>query len=179
MVLPGRVFGAGGKRKGHCVAGGRKEKYADWVRPRLSKVMAWAADGLTEQAIAKKLGISYQTYCTYKRSHPELLDAVIRGREDAVADIKSSLYERATGKAKQTRRVVKDERTGSIIEETVLPPDPKAASLILAQWDKDYRNPNSLMTQDWRYLEMRLAAIKVEETLGVDVLAEGGGDGGA
>ena len=50
-----------------------KSKWETHVKDRLIEVEGWARDGLTDEQIAKNLGISIQTFYTYKEKYLEFL----------------------------------------------------------------------------------------------------------
>src|SRR5690606_41175172 len=65
--------------------GGRKSKYHTHVEPRLKEIEAWARDGLTDEQIAKNLGVAYSTFRKYKDEYPAFSAALKKGKE--VVDI--------------------------------------------------------------------------------------------
>jgi transcriptional regulator with XRE-family HTH domain len=67
------------------------------VKEKLILVEAWCRDGLTEEQIAKNLGISVQTLNVYKKDHPEFLESLKRGKEVADIEVENALYKRAIG----------------------------------------------------------------------------------
>ena len=84
---------------------GRKDLYAEQVAPRLEEIKEWI--GITgEKEIAKKLGISSSTFEKYKKDHPELRDALKKGREALVEDLKVSLKKKAKGFSYSEKKTV-------------------------------------------------------------------------
>ena len=55
-------------------------KYDTHVEPRLEEIKAWARDGMTEEEIAKNLGVSYSTFKDYKHKYPALVDSLKHAR---------------------------------------------------------------------------------------------------
>ena len=53
-----------------------QSKYDTHVKDKLILVEGWARDGLTEEQIARNLGISYSTFKDYKNKHSALLTAL-------------------------------------------------------------------------------------------------------
>ena len=49
-----------------------QSKYDTHVKDKLILVEGWARDGLTEEQIARNLGISYSTFKDYKNKHSAL-----------------------------------------------------------------------------------------------------------
>ena len=41
-------------------------RYREVVEPRLDEIKAWARDGVSEEEMAKRLGIAYSTFRNYK-----------------------------------------------------------------------------------------------------------------
>ena len=58
-----------------------QSKYDTHVKDKLILVEGWARDGLTEEQIARNLGISYSTFKDYKNKHSALLTALKKGKE--------------------------------------------------------------------------------------------------
>ena len=73
------------------MAGGRPDKYNDEVRPKLDLIVGWARDGLTDELIAKNLGIGLSTLYKYKTLHIELVEALKKGKEVKMKLIKSEI----------------------------------------------------------------------------------------
>ena len=78
------------------MAGGRDKKYADYVEPNLEQIEKWV-QLISEQEIAKRLGIAYSTFQKYKREYPALKETLKRGRQTLVLDLKESLKKKARG----------------------------------------------------------------------------------
>lgn len=70
----------------------------EFVKGRLDAISAWCRMGMLEKDIAKKLKISVSTLESYKLSHPELLEALKNGKEDADDNVENALYEKCIGK---------------------------------------------------------------------------------
>src|SRR5690606_11254978 len=76
---------------------GRKNKYHTHVEPRLKEIEAWARDGLTEEQIAKNLGVAYSTFRKYKNEYPALSAALKKGKEVIDIEVENALLKRALG----------------------------------------------------------------------------------
>ena len=86
-----------------------KSKWESHVQPKLELIEAWARDGLAERDIAHNLNVAMSTFSQYKLDHPELQDALARGKEyvDNVIVVNAYLR-RATGyTTEETRREYK------------------------------------------------------------------------
>ena len=74
-----------------------KSKYDTNVLPKMILVEAWARNGVTEEKIAKNLGVAYSSFKTYKGLHPALLAALTRGREVVDVEVENALLKKCTG----------------------------------------------------------------------------------
>lgn len=76
---------------------GRKERYETDVKPNLERISVMAQT-MTEKQIADALGISYTgAWHKYKNEHGELVEALKKGRQNLVSDLRSSLIKKAKG----------------------------------------------------------------------------------
>lgn len=85
------------KPKGISGKRGRKNKYHTHVFPRLEEIAHWCRDGLTEEEICKRLGVSHTSFAEYKKQFPELTDTLKVNREIADYRVEDALYMRAMG----------------------------------------------------------------------------------
>ena len=76
---------------------GRKSKYETHILPYLELVEAWFRDGATEREIAKKLGVAYSTFQTYKTEFPDFSDSLKKSKELADVQVENALFKSATG----------------------------------------------------------------------------------
>ena len=77
---------------------GRKGKFADWISPDgLTTVQGFARDGLTDEQIASKMGISLSTYYEWQNKYPELSDAIKKGKAPVDIEVENALLKRALG----------------------------------------------------------------------------------
>ena len=77
--------------------GGRKSKYHTHVEPRLKEIEAWARDGLTDEQIAKNLGVAYSTFRKYRDEHSALSASLKKGKEVVDREVENALLKRALG----------------------------------------------------------------------------------
>jgi predicted DNA-binding protein (UPF0251 family) len=71
-----------------------KGKYDEWLElENLSRLERWKGDGLTDGQIAQNMGISESTFYEWKRTYPEISEALKKGR-----DVVASIVENATMK---------------------------------------------------------------------------------
>ena len=61
---------------------GRRGKYEEWLtKEGLLKIEGWARDGLTDEQIAKNMGISRSTLNEWKNKYSDILDTLKKGKE--------------------------------------------------------------------------------------------------
>lgn len=134
-----------------------KSKAEKWLEPDgLLRIEGWARDGLTEEQIAKNMGVSRSTLSDYKVKYPDILRAIKNSKEVADREVENALFNKATGytvklkKPMKVRHVVYDEVSGrkvaeyeriEYIEEEVHVPADTTAQIF---WLKN-RKPN-----EWR-----------------------------
>lgn len=75
---------------------GKPGKYDEYVKPYLPLISEWCRT-MTEQQIAEKLGIGYSTFNQYKVDYPEVKEAIKKGKQNLVAELKSALIKKAIG----------------------------------------------------------------------------------
>ena len=75
-----------------------KGKYEEWLKlDGLTRLEAYARDGLTDEQIAHNMGVSIATLYNYKRDHLAILDALKRGKEVVDIQVENKLFQRAMG----------------------------------------------------------------------------------
>lgn len=74
-----------------------KGKYFTHVEPKLFLVECWARDGLTDEQIAKKVGVAYSTFRDYKNKYSALSAALKKGKEIIDYEVENALLKRALG----------------------------------------------------------------------------------
>ena len=73
-------------------------KYAEWLTPDgLLKLTAWARDGLTDEQIAKNIGIGVSTLSVWKVKYAEILAALKRGKQVVDIEVENALLRSALG----------------------------------------------------------------------------------
>ncbi|KIL72701.1 hypothetical protein [Bacillus badius] len=76
---------------------GRKNKYDTHVFPRLEEIGHWCREGLTEEEICKRLGVSVSSFNEYKNKYPELSESLKVNKAIADYRVEDALYMRALG----------------------------------------------------------------------------------
>ena len=67
----------------------------DKIKDKLTLVEGWARDGLTDEQIAKNLGISKTTLYKYKNEHSELFELLKKGKEVVDYEVENALLRNA------------------------------------------------------------------------------------
>jgi transposase-like protein len=81
-------------------------KRKDWTKPdRLVLVEGWRREGMSEEAIAARIGISPGTLRSWARQSPMLAMALETNRESTDAQVESALLKKALGYESQERKV--------------------------------------------------------------------------
>lgn len=112
----------------------------DSVKDKLTLVEAWARDGLIDEQIMAKLGISKPTFYEYQKKYPNFLNAIKRGKEIVDVEVENALLQKALGfketikkgiKVKEVlytdgKRTSEKEHIEYVDEEVFIPPDTTA-----------------------------------------------------
>ncbi|HCV2245030.1 helix-turn-helix domain-containing protein [Staphylococcus aureus] len=64
---------------------------------KLGLVEGWKRDGLTDEQIARNLGVSKHTLIKWKKNIPDCLDAIKKGKEVSDYELENALHKRAVG----------------------------------------------------------------------------------
>ncbi|NEZ46510.1 helix-turn-helix domain-containing protein [Clostridium niameyense] len=125
-----------------------KCKYENNVKDKLILVEGWARNGLTDEQIAKNLGISKTTFYKYIKEHNELSECLKKGKEVIDFEVENALLKRALGyKYKEvTKELFKNPKTNKeelkVTKEVIKEVAPDTTAQIF--WLKN-RKP-----QEWR-----------------------------
>ena len=68
---------------------------------------AWARDGLTDEQIAHNMGICRDTLIQWKKTFPDILDALKKGKEVVDVQVENALYQKAIGITKTVVKPIK------------------------------------------------------------------------
>ena len=114
----------------------RPSKYKSHVQPHLDEIKHMIGQGMTEEQVAKALGVGYRTFNRYKTDYGELQQVLKKGKTDLVYDLEESLYTRARGfftTKKVTRKYAEDENGeqigGAEVTETITEHTPDVGAL--------------------------------------------------
>lgn len=73
-------------------------KADEWLQPeKLLLLEDWARQGLFDAQIAKNMGISEATLYRYKANHPEIKEALRKGKEVVDIEVENAMLKRALG----------------------------------------------------------------------------------
>lgn len=117
---------------------GRPNLYHKKVEPYLAEVPEMALT-MTEEQIAKTLGVAYSSFRGYKKQYQALNDALKKGRAELVKELRSTLIKRAKGFVyEESKKVKKD---GVVVSEEIYTktalPDVASLNLLLKNYDAD------------------------------------------
>ena len=116
-------------------------KINDWLeKDKLILLEGWARDGLTDEQIAKNIGISRASLYEWKKKEVDISDALKKGKEIADFEVENALLKKALGYTitLNKQKVTKDGDVVDTIEEVHVPPDTTAQIF----WLKN-RKPNT------------------------------------
>lgn len=75
-----------------------KGKYQQWLTEEsLARIRGWKMRGLTDEQIAKNMGISPATLYNWERDHLEFLEALKTGKDEADMMVENALFQSAVG----------------------------------------------------------------------------------
>lgn len=150
---------------------GNKSKYEELVIPRLKDITKWTED-LTDAEIAERLNISRRTFATYKKEHPELREAIEKGKKVLVQQLKDTLKKKAKGFYYEEVKTVKIHNPDADADQEWIErievnrkyaqPDTGAAHLLLKNLDPNWRNDDR-ETMDIKKKQVELQKQKLDQ----------------
>lgn len=73
-----------------------KGKYQEWLEPEgLLKIEGWARDGLTDEQIARNMGINPATLYDWKKKYPKIAESLKRSKDVADRQVENALFKNA------------------------------------------------------------------------------------
>lgn len=104
-------------------------KINEWLeKDKLILLEGWARDGLTDEQIAKNIGIATSTFYEWKKKELEFSEALKKGKEVIDFEVENALLKKALGYTitLNKQKVTKDGDVVDITEEVHVPPDTTA-----------------------------------------------------
>ena len=149
-------------------------RYDELVKPYLKNITEWVSD-LTEGQIAKRLGVSTTTFKAYKDKYPELQDALTKGNQNLVEELKGIMKQTAKGYFKKNTKTryhyVGDPNKGGVIEsadveinKTWYPPNVAAANMLLKNLD-DTWSDYDVATRENKRKQLEIQQQKADNAL--------------
>lgn len=128
-----------------------KTKSAEWLtRDGLLYIQMWATEGLTDEEIAKKIGIATSTLYEWKKRYQTIAEAIKKGKAPADFLVEQSLYKRALGYEYDQVKIEEDEqgRRKRTVTTHHLPPDTASAFIWLKNRRPDRWRDNPKQTNE-------------------------------
>lgn len=114
-----------------------KGKYEYWLTPEgLLKLEAWARDGLIDKQIAENIGITLSTLYEWKKTYPDISEALKKGKEVVDIQVENALLKRALGYVYEEKKVEVSE-DGTKVTKTIKEVVPDTTAQIF--WLKNRR----------------------------------------
>lgn len=125
-----------------------KGKYEYWLTPEgLLKIEGWARDGLTDEQIAKNMGITAKTLYAWKNKYGEICKSLKRGKEVVDRLVENALLKRALGYSYTEITYEGGVETKRVVKEVV--PDTTAQIFWLKnRKPEDWRDKREITTDD-------------------------------
>lgn len=96
----------------------RPSKYETHVVPRLLEVEDWVRNGATDEEIAKRLGISRDSFYLYKREFSDFSDTLKKSKDYVDGQVENALLQRALGY--DFKEVTKELRDGELVPTKIV-----------------------------------------------------------
>ena len=75
-----------------------KGRYEKWLTLEgLALICGWKMDGLSDEQVAKNIGVNVRTLYDWAGKYPQISQALKKGREVVISQVKNALVERARG----------------------------------------------------------------------------------
>jgi hypothetical protein len=114
---------------------------------------------MTEEQVARKLGVAYSSWNKYKLEFTELTEAIKKGNTNLVGELKSVLKKRAKGFQYEEKKIIKER--GEIVREEIYVksalPDVASINLLLKNYDREF------WSNDPQILELRKQELELKK----------------
>jgi len=137
----------------------RPNKWDTHVQPRLKEIHEWCMQGLTNDVICQKLGISEATWYEYMNEHPTLAELVKLGKSVMDSQVENSLLRAALGfEFEEVKTIIEEDKNGkkkTRVEKVkrYQPPNPTAMIFWLKNRKKDEWNDRRELIVDTKESE--------------------------
>lgn len=75
-----------------------KGKFHIWLQEdNLIRIESWARMGLTNEQIAKNIGVNADTFYTWLKKYPEISESIKKGKAPIDFEVENALFKRAIG----------------------------------------------------------------------------------
>lgn len=143
---------------------GARGKYHKWLtKEGLTLIEGWAKAGLSDEQIAKNIGVTTTTFYEWKKKYADFTEALKKGKEVSDFEVENALFKSAIGYEYEERKEIQEVVDGVMrkkVEITRKRVHPNATSAIF--WLKN-RKP-----ADWRDRREVDANVKEEKTIFVE-----------
>lgn len=87
----------------------KRQKWQEWAQNEnnISVLTAWARAGLTDEQIAKSIGVSRSTLSEWKKKHETIREALSTGKEFADRMVENSLFKMTQGYTMNVKKAFK------------------------------------------------------------------------
>lgn len=144
----------------------RKTKYETVVKPKLVYITRLAKEGYTNEDIAKRLGIGLTTFKTYRKRHPELQEALQKGKEVALAELEETAFKSAMGHYYREEYMTKD---GKVVElKKYAKPEPSTMIFLLRNMERGKWTNRELVDEEKIKAETEFTKARTKILEGVD-----------
>lgn len=142
-------------------------KYEEKVKPYLGQIGEWYQT-LTEEQIAKKLGVSLTAWKGYKNKFPELMNVLVDAHKKLISELRKSLKMKAKGYEYEEYKITVKEVGGEEVSRTIetykkrAHPDTAAIHLLLKNLDPEWHNDDQA-TMELKKRQLEVAEKKAED----------------
>jgi hypothetical protein len=150
---------------------GARGKYHKWLtKEGLTLIEGWAKAGLSDEQIAKNIGVTTTTFYEWKKKYADFTEALKKGKEVSDFEVENALFKSATGYEYEERKEVQEVVDGVMrkkMEITRKHVPPNATSAIF--WLKN-RKPVEWRDRKETNISGELTTVNPYENLTVDEL---------
>lgn len=144
---------------------GRKALSDEWLTEEgLILIQGWKRNGLTNEQIAKNIGISITTLYLWQSKHSEFMEALKKGREVVDQEVENALYKSAMGFEYDEIIYEKNKETGEMIEvkrirKTQLPSNTAQIFWLKNRRSKEWREKQQVEVEQSKPFEINIKVI--------------------